>query len=438
MDDGPPGRSGVVYRVDPRMFRDGDNDGVGDLMGLIAELDYVRLLGIDALWLASSPPFPRNGVASLATVPDALAASGASALFGLLAREAHRRGLHVLLTIDSDPEPGCGIHLRTTPRPRHRAEDGRPGRIATRTAAPAAPVRRWLDLGADAVWTGDGWQTMLGRSAPSMVAGLASPSVLFAADHHLVGCPACVVCADPAHCAPASSPPAPARRWDPRQLATAVAAARPATLEAAALWMLSDPGAARASRRLGADRARLAATLLLTLPGVSVLTAGDEVGVVDGVPGPDVGRRIGRGDQVVERAPMPWDEQPNGGFAPAPWGALVGGGTAPVARQRRDPDSLLSFHRRLIALRRSEPTLVRGAVSLVLAEDGLLGYLLEGPGSRIAVALNGGSERVRVPFLRGLASGHVALATDREREGLRVDATVALAPNEAMVIRFPT
>ncbi|MBA3415288.1 MAG: DUF3459 domain-containing protein, partial [Chloroflexia bacterium] len=135
------------------------------------------------------------------------------------------------------------------------------------------------------------------------------------------------------------------------------------------------------------------------------------------------------------RAPMPWDEGANGGFTAAPWRPLVGGGTAPVSAQLGDPDSLLSYHRRLIALRRREPALGCGAVGLVLAEGGVLAYLVERPGSRLLVVLNGGATPTEVP-LRGPLSGHVALATDRQREGLRISATLGLAPSEGVVIRL--
>ena len=46
---GPP-FGGVIYQVYPRSFRDGDGDGVGDLVGIRAGLDHLEWLGIDAVW----------------------------------------------------------------------------------------------------------------------------------------------------------------------------------------------------------------------------------------------------------------------------------------------------------------------------------------------------------------------------------------------------
>jgi oligo-1,6-glucosidase len=41
----------VIYQVYPRSFKDSDGDGIGDLRGLISELDYIESLGVDAVWI---------------------------------------------------------------------------------------------------------------------------------------------------------------------------------------------------------------------------------------------------------------------------------------------------------------------------------------------------------------------------------------------------
>ena len=41
----------VVYQIYPKSFKDTDGDGTGDLKGIISELDYLSLLGVDMLWL---------------------------------------------------------------------------------------------------------------------------------------------------------------------------------------------------------------------------------------------------------------------------------------------------------------------------------------------------------------------------------------------------
>jgi alpha-glucosidase len=49
-------RHGIFYQIYPRSFQDSNGDGVGDLKGVLAQLPYLKSLGIDAVWL--SPIFP--------------------------------------------------------------------------------------------------------------------------------------------------------------------------------------------------------------------------------------------------------------------------------------------------------------------------------------------------------------------------------------------
>ena len=49
---------GVIYQVYPRSFMDSNGDGVGDLPGIASRLDYVRSLGVDAMWISPIYPSP--------------------------------------------------------------------------------------------------------------------------------------------------------------------------------------------------------------------------------------------------------------------------------------------------------------------------------------------------------------------------------------------
>ena len=42
----------AVYQVWPRSFCDGDGDGIGDLKGVLSKLDYIKSLGVDAIWFS--------------------------------------------------------------------------------------------------------------------------------------------------------------------------------------------------------------------------------------------------------------------------------------------------------------------------------------------------------------------------------------------------
>ena len=45
-------RNAVVYQIYPKSFQDSDGDGIGDIPGIISRLDYLKKLGIDAIWLS--------------------------------------------------------------------------------------------------------------------------------------------------------------------------------------------------------------------------------------------------------------------------------------------------------------------------------------------------------------------------------------------------
>jgi alpha-glucosidase len=49
----------VIYEIYPRSFQDSNNDGVGDLNGITRRLDYLKTLGVDAIWLSPAYPSPQ-------------------------------------------------------------------------------------------------------------------------------------------------------------------------------------------------------------------------------------------------------------------------------------------------------------------------------------------------------------------------------------------
>jgi alpha-glucosidase len=99
----------VFYQVYPRSFADGNGDGTGDLIGLRQRLDYLRELGIDALWLS---PFYRSPMADggydVADPCDVDPLFGTLADFDALVAAAHDRDIRV--TVDLVPNHVSSEH----------------------------------------------------------------------------------------------------------------------------------------------------------------------------------------------------------------------------------------------------------------------------------------------------------------------------------------
>jgi alpha-glucosidase len=89
---------GVIYQIYPRSFQDSNHDGVGDLPGILRRLDYLRWLGVDAIWL--SPVFRSPMVDFGYDVADYTAIDplfGTLDDFDVLVAEAHVRDMRVIL-----------------------------------------------------------------------------------------------------------------------------------------------------------------------------------------------------------------------------------------------------------------------------------------------------------------------------------------------------
>ncbi len=196
---------------------------------------------------------------------------------------------------------------------------------------------------------------------------------------------------------------------------------------------------------LGGDvaRERIAATLLLTLPGLPFVYYGEEIGMTGDKPDPRL------------RTPMPWTAGPGVGFTTGtPWEApQPDAARTNVAAQDRDPASLLNLYRRLIHLRRANPALGEGRlVPLDASDPHLVAYLRQSAEESVLVIANLGDAAVDRPTIRSAGSvlppgRHVAtsllagpdgavltVATDGMINGYRPAAS--LGSRAAMVLRL--
>lgn len=93
-------KEAVVYQIYPRSFKDSNGDGIGDLKGITEKLDYLKLLGIDVIWLSPvyQSPNDDNGY-DISDYREIMDEFGTIKDFDDLLLEAHGRGIKVMLDL---------------------------------------------------------------------------------------------------------------------------------------------------------------------------------------------------------------------------------------------------------------------------------------------------------------------------------------------------
>lgn len=90
----------VFYQIWPRSFKDGNGDGMGDLMGVYEKLDYIKSLGCDGIWF--SPLYPSPGVDcgyDISDYFDIAEEFGGMDAFKKVLDGAHERGMKVIMDL---------------------------------------------------------------------------------------------------------------------------------------------------------------------------------------------------------------------------------------------------------------------------------------------------------------------------------------------------
>jgi maltose alpha-D-glucosyltransferase/alpha-amylase len=125
----------------------------------------------------------------------------------------------------------------------------------------------------------------------------------------------------------------------------------------------------RLAPMLGGDRRRLelAYSLMCTLPGTPVIRYGDEIGMGDNLDLPE---------RNCARTPMQWSTEPQAGFTESdrPCAPVIDKGPygyehVNVAKQRRDPNSMLNWTERIIRMRKEVPEIGWGDFKVIAARD---------------------------------------------------------------------
>jgi alpha-amylase len=488
---------GVCYEIFVRSFYDSNGDGIGDLNGVIHKLDYVAGLGVDCIWLmpvAASPSYHGYDVSDYYRIEPAY---GSNDDFKRLVSEAHRRGIAVLVDMvlnhSSSEHPYFQAALHDTTSPYR----------AWYRFAPTARGKNWHHSPErDEYYYGFFWSGMpdLNYETPAVreeakriatfwlkdmgVDGFRLDAVPYLVEEGdcLMGCPGThAFLHEYAQHIDSVKPDAytVGEAWGgidqmlpyyPDQLTAYFAFELSDSLIAAVQsgsaaglltgylrlqdtlpayrWapFLSNHDQTRTLTQLRGDpaRARLAATLLLTLPGTPFIYYGEEIGMTGDKPDPRL------------RTPMQWSAGLGLGFTSGQaWeSAQPDSLTTTVAAQDADSGSLLNLYRRLIHLRRQHEALATGRlVPLTTTSPHVAAYLRrsdsdvalvvanlgDAPAARVAVssdaaALPAGRYKVR-NLLGGAGSAALAVGAEGRVKGY-VPIRGWIRPHESVILEL--
>lgn len=413
----------VWYEVFVRSFQDSDGDGVGDLRGVTQRLDYLADLGIGGLWLMPIHPSPSYHGYDVTDYRDVNPEYGTVQDLVELLDAAHARGLRVIIdfvpnhtssshpwfqaALAGDPwyrdfyvwseeppnwrgnyggsawHPAGGSHYLglfspAMPDLNHRNED-----VVTEIMSVA---RFWLELGVDGFRV-DAIQHVV--ESPDGVTANAPENyawVKMFQDFMSEVSPGALIVGETWTAMPAIARyhresglhmsfdypiwrelTEAIQRRSASDLAFAIeqeSALYPA--DAARATFTGNHDQTRLATQLSFPRRderriKLAASLLLTLPGTPFLYYGEELGMPDG-PGTS---------DVEKRTPMRWEPGAGLGFTSGvPWASPGEDSTGvSVAEQTGDPGSVLEHYRTLIHVRNAYPALNRGAAAVLETGD---------------------------------------------------------------------
>ena len=90
----------LIYQIYPQSFFDANGDGVGDISGITAKLDYLAWLGVGAIWICPMYDSPnRDNGYDVRNYEKLQARYGTDGDFDELVAQAHKRGIKVIMDL---------------------------------------------------------------------------------------------------------------------------------------------------------------------------------------------------------------------------------------------------------------------------------------------------------------------------------------------------
>jgi alpha-glucosidase len=487
-------QNAVFYEIYPRSFADSNNDGIGDLKGITSKLDYLKDLGVDAIWITPCFPSPQVDFGyDVSDYENIDPIYGSLTDFDMLAAEAKRHGIHVIL--DFVVNHTSDQHKWFLDSKSSRTSEHRDWYIWRDGKGPGQPPNNWTSIFGGSAWTLDAatnqyyyhffypqqpdlnWRNPAVKDAMFDVARwwfkrgvsgfrLDAVDTLFE-DHNLHDNPVLPgknAFGDPileykynsklpeVHdvlrglrtVADENNGVLIGETWTadiaelnryygdsnnelqlPMDfLFTTVNKLSPtnfrkqiAAVNSASGWptfVISNHDIVRSYDRYGDGEhndqiAKLMAGLYLTLRGTPIMYYGEEIGMKTTPPArkEDVKDPIGRigwpkeKGRDGERTPMQWDESENAGFSKtAPWLPVPPTAkTHNVADESKDPDSVLTFYKKVLKLRHTNRALLDGSyIPLNENDQNVLSYLRSYKDQAVLVALNMSGAEQKVSF----------------------------------------